>query len=67
MPYMTSIERHARADMLIRAVERQFRVTVPEDLATRIRGARDVALFDRWFDMVFEAKSFEEFQQRLDS
>jgi hypothetical protein len=67
MPYVTSIERHAYGKMLIRALERQFHVTVPEDLANRILETKDVTLLERWFDLVFETKSFEEFQQRMGS
>jgi hypothetical protein len=71
MPYVTSVERlaqrEARQEMLIRALERQYRINMPEELATRIRGATDVAVLERWFDLVFEAKSFEEFQQRMGS
>ncbi len=70
MPYVTSIERHGeqrdRADMLIRALEGQYRVSVPEDLAARIRGTEDTELLVRWFNRVFEAESLEEFQQRME-
>ena len=67
MPYVTSVERHAYARMLIRALERQFHVTVAEELATRIREATEMTILERWFDLVFEAKSFDEFQQRMGS
>lgn len=67
MPYVTSIERHGRQKMLIRALERQYRISVPEDLVARIREITDVTVLDRWFDTVFEAKSFDEFQQRIQS
>jgi hypothetical protein len=69
MPYVTSIERHAeqrgRVEMLLRALERQFHVAVPDDLATLIRGTTDVAVLERWLDLVFEAKSLDEFRQRM--
>jgi len=71
MPYVTSVERVARreerAEMLILALERQYHVSVPEEIAVRIRGTTDVAVLGRWFELVFEAKSFEEFQQRIQS
>ncbi len=71
MPYVTSGERRARrderAEMLIRALERQYRVSVPEELTARIRDTTDLTLLDRWFDAVFEVKSLEEFQQRMQS
>ena len=53
--------------MLILALERQYHVSVPEEIAVRIRGTTDVAVLGRWFELVFEAKSFEEFQQRIQS
>ncbi len=71
MPYVTSTERRAerkgRAEMLIRAVERKFRITVPDEIIARIRAITDVATLERWFDAVFEVQSFEEFQQRMQS
>lgn len=71
VPYVTSVERLARREvrqeMLIRAEQRQYRASVPEELARRIRGTTDVAVLERWFDLVFEAKSFEEFQRRMQS
>ncbi len=73
MPYVTSVERLAkeegrmeeRAAMLIRALERRLKISVPEDLAARIRGTTDLALLERWFDLAFEVPSLEEFQQRM--
>jgi len=75
MPYVTSVERLAkeegrieeRAAMLIRALERRLKISVSEDLASRIRGTTDLALLERWFDLAFEVASLEEFQQRMQS
>jgi len=69
MPYVTSIERlakqEAQVEMLLLALERQYRVTMPEEIVARIRETTDPEILKRWFGMVFEAKSFEEFQQRI--
>ncbi len=71
MPYVTSVERIARreerAEMLLRALDRRFRVAVPEELTARIRGTTDAAMLERWFDLVFDASTLEEFQQRMQS
>ena len=71
MPFVTSVEhlakREAYAKMLIRALEGHFHVPVAEELAARIRETTDMTTLERWFDLVFEAKSFEEFQQRMRS
>jgi hypothetical protein len=73
MPYVTSVERLAkqegriesRVEMLIRALERLLKTTVPDELQARIRGATDIAVLDRWFDLACEVPSLEEFQQRM--
>jgi hypothetical protein len=83
MPYVTSVERLAKqegitegkaegrvegqAEMLLRALKRRFQVVVPEELATWIRATPDSALLERWLDLVFEAATLEEFQQRMQS
>ncbi|HTU23186.1 MAG TPA: hypothetical protein VMG10_34440 [Gemmataceae bacterium] len=71
MPYVTSVERLAireeRIHLLIRALERRLKITVPEELAARIRGTTDPALLEKWFDLACEAASLEEFQQRMQS
>lgn len=65
MPYLTSVERLARADMLIGALERRFRTTVPEELASRIRRTTDLSLLEQWLDLAYAAATLEEFQQRI--
>lgn len=73
MPHMTSIERRGmergraegRAEMLLRALKRRYRVAVPEELATRIRGTSKVSLLDKWLDWTYEISSLEEFQRRI--
>jgi hypothetical protein len=81
MPYVTSTERRAeqkgkaegkiegraegQAEMLLRALERQFRVAVPEEVATRIRATTDPSMFQHWLDWVFETTSMEDFQRRM--
>jgi hypothetical protein len=75
MPYVTSVERLAkqegrleeRINLLLRALERRLKTTVPEELAARIRGTTDLALLEKWFDLACEAASLEEFQQRMQS
>ena len=57
----------AHAELLLRALTRQYRVAVPESLATLIRATTDSALSERWLDLVFEAATLEEFQQRMQS
>lgn len=53
--------------MLIRALERRLKTTVPEELAARIRGTTDLALIEHWLDLAYAAASLEEFQQRMQS
>jgi hypothetical protein len=77
MPHMTRIERRGReqaraegqakgrAEMLLRALERRFRVAVPEELAARIRATTDLNLLEQWFDWTLEAVSFDDFKQRI--
>jgi hypothetical protein len=73
MPHMTSIERRGlergrtegRAEMVLRALQRRFRASVPEELAARVRQTTDSTTLERWFDWTFEAASLEEFQQRI--
>ncbi len=81
MPHMTRIERRGlergriegraegrtegRAEMLLRALERRFRVAVPEELAARIRATTDVNLLEQWFDWTLEAASLDDFKQRM--
>jgi flagellar biosynthesis/type III secretory pathway protein FliH len=77
MPHMTRIERRGleqgleqgRAEgqvkMLLRALERRFRVAVPEELAARIRATTDLNLLEQWFDWTLEAASLDDFQQRI--
>jgi hypothetical protein len=75
MAYVTSVERLAKeegriegqAAMLIRALERLLKTTVPEQLAARIRGTTDLAVLERWFDLACEVSSLEEFLQRMQS
>lgn len=75
MAYVTSVERLAREEgqiegrtaMLIRALERRLKSTVPEELAARIRSTTDVALIEQWLDLAYAASSLEEFQQRMQS
>ena len=75
MPYVTSVERLAKqegqvegqAEMLLRVLTRHYRVSVPESVMTQIRATTDVALLERWLDVVFEAATLEEFQQRMQS
>ncbi|MGH7172904.1 MAG: transposase [Gemmataceae bacterium] len=79
MRYVTSIERLARqegkaegkaegqAEMLLRALARRFQPTVPEEIVARIRAATDLALLDRWFDLVYDTGTLDEFQQRMQS
>lgn len=71
MPYVTSVERLAKRDgqieMLINALERRFRTTVPEELAARIRGTTEVTILEKWLDLVYAAVTLEEFQQRIQS
>ncbi|MGH7172791.1 MAG: hypothetical protein ACRELF_12790 [Gemmataceae bacterium] len=71
MPYVTSVERLAKqegqAEMLIRALERRFQTTIPEELATRIRSTTEVATLERWLDLTYATASLEEFQQRMQS
>lgn len=79
MAYVTSVERLAkeegliegqikeRAAILIRALERRLKTTVPENLASRIRGTTDLALIEQWLDLAYAASSLEEFQQGMQS
>ena len=71
MPYVTSVERLAKRDgqieMLIQALERRFRTTVPEELATRIQGTTDATLLAQWLDLAYATGTLEEFQQRMQS
>jgi methylase of polypeptide subunit release factors len=71
MAYVTSVERLAKqegqAEILIRALERRLKTTVPEELATRIRRTTDLALIEQWLDLAYAASSLEEFQQRMQS
>jgi hypothetical protein len=71
MAYVTSVERLAKqegqAEMLIRAVERRFHLSIPEEVLAKIRSASDSAVLERWLDLAFEASSLEEFQQRMQS
>ncbi len=79
MAYITNVERLAkqegkaegqteeRAAMLIRALERRFKTTVPEEVAARIRGTTDLALIEQWLDLAYAVASLEEFQQRMQS
>lgn len=79
MPYITSVERLAKEEgkaegwiegqvaMLILVLERQFRTTVPEELASRIRSTADPALIKQWLDLAYAAASLQEFQQRMQS
>lgn len=75
MPYVTSTERRAeergqlkgQAEMLIRALQGQYHTSVPEELAASIRRTTDTALLERWLDLVFNADTFEAFQQRMQS
>lgn len=54
-----------RAEMLLRALERRFRIPAPEALATRIRETAELSLLDQWLDWVYEAASLNDFQQRI--
>lgn len=73
MAYVTSVERLAKeegriegqATMLIRALERRLKTTVPEELAAWIRGTTDLAILERWLDLAFEVASLEEFRRRM--
>ena len=69
MPYVTSVERlairEARAEMLIRAVARRFQVTVPEDLAARIRATTEQTTLERWLDLAYAAASLEDFRNKM--
>jgi hypothetical protein len=73
MPYVSSIERRAlergraegKAEMLLRALGRHFQTAVPEEIVARIRAATDPALLDRWFDLVYDTRTLDEFQQRM--
>lgn len=65
MPHVTSIEKRGHAKMLLRALERRFRVPVPEELAARIRETSELSLLDQWLDWAYEAKSLDEFLQRI--
>jgi hypothetical protein len=72
---LTSIERLAKqegraegkAELLLRALTRKYGVVVPETVSAPIRGTRDSALLEGWLDLVFEAATLEEFQQRMHS
>jgi hypothetical protein len=81
MPYVTSIERLAKqegqaegraegkaegkAETLLHLLTRHYGVAVPESLATRIRSTTDSALLERWLDLIFDAPTLDEFQQRM--
>ena len=81
MPYVTSIERlakqegkaegkaegriEAQVELLLRALTRKYGVAVPESVSASICGTRDSTLLERWLDLVFEADTLEEFQQRM--
>jgi hypothetical protein len=79
MPYVTSIERLARqegqvegraegrAEMLLRALELRYQVSVSPELALRIRGTKDVTKLEQWLALVLTAAALEEFQQRMQS
>jgi hypothetical protein len=75
MAYVTSVERLAKqegqiegqATMLIRALERRLKTTVPEELVARIRGTTDRAVLERWFDLALDVSSLEDFQLRMQS
>ncbi len=51
--------------LLLRALERRFRVAVPEELAARIRATTDLNLLEQWFDWTLEAASLDDFKQRM--
>lgn len=77
MPHMTSIERRGmerglergraegQAKMLLRVLERRFTVSIPDEMAARIRGTTDLTLLEQWLDVALLASSFEDFQQRM--
>jgi hypothetical protein len=71
MPYITSVERlakrEARAELLIRALERRFQGSVPESIVARIRSATDLTTFDQWLDLAYASSNLEEFQQKMQS
>ena len=57
----------AQVELLLRALTRKYDVAVPESVSASIRGTRDSALLEGWLDLVFEADTLEEFQQRMHS
>jgi hypothetical protein len=73
MPYVTSVERLAnrmgrlegQVEMLLLALERKFRVAVPEEVAAQIRAATEPATLQQWLAWVFETSSMEEFQRKM--
>ncbi len=75
MPYVTSVERLAKEEgriegqieMLIGALERRLKTTVPEELAARIRGTTDRAVIEQWLDLAYAVATLEEFQQSMQS
>jgi hypothetical protein len=69
MPYVTSVERiaqcEARQQMLLGALERRFRVNIPEAIVDRIRNTMEAEQLDRWLDLAYAVTTLEEFQQRM--
>ena len=71
MPYVTSVERLAKregqTEMLIHALERRFKTSLPEELTSRIRGTAEVTTLEKWLDLAYASATLEEFQQRMQS
>jgi SOS response regulatory protein OraA/RecX len=71
MPYVTSVERLAKRDgqieMLIDALQRRFKTTLPQELAERIHETKELTMLGKWLDLAYAAASLEEFQQRMQS
>jgi hypothetical protein len=69
MPYITNVDRRARqeerATLLLRVLERRWKIALPAELVARIRNTKDMELLQRWFDLALDVASLEEFRQKM--
>jgi hypothetical protein len=56
-------EAKGRAEALVDALRNRFPPGAPEEVAAAIRGNTDLDQLRRWFDLAFEAASFDAFRQ----
>jgi hypothetical protein len=56
-----------KADALLQILSNHYQIAVPAEVIARIRGTTDLALIDHWINLVYEAGTLEEFQQKMQS